>query len=109
MNDEQKAKAVQMVKQGKTIVSISRELGLEWAEVSECVHSEGALSFQGAKSRITNRLNKLRTEKDTTKREQLVDEVSNLFNYIYFSGKDMGKAIDRARIALGSQGAKLAK
>ncbi len=109
MTGEQKDIAVQMATEGKSIVFISKELGLEWSEVSECLRSAGVHAFIGAKQKITYRLNRLKRENDPDKREQLVNEVNDLINYIYYSGKDMGRVIDRARKALGSQGAKLAE
>ena len=90
-------------------MKVSEELGLEWGEVSSFLQSEDVRGFRGSKTRITNRLNRLKNENDPAKREQLVDEAKALINYIYYSGKDMGRAIDRARKALGSQEAGLTK
>lgn len=109
MNEEQKTKAVQMALEGKTIAKISEGLNLEWSEVSAFLHSEGVRGFQGSKTRITNRLNRLSKENDPDKREELVVEVKALVDYIYYSGKDMGRLIDRARKALGSEGARLTR
>lgn len=109
MTDEQKAIALLMVKEGKTIVSISEDLGLDWDVITGFVHSEDALSWLGAKNRITHRLNRLKEENDPAVRERLADEVYDIVNYIYYSGKEMGRAIDDARKALGSKPAGLAE
>ena len=100
MNEEQKAKAVLMALGGKTIAQISKELGAGWGEVSAHVRSEGALSWQGAKMSITNRLTQLKNERSKAKREILVDEANELVNYIYYSGKELRDKIDRAHNAL---------
>ena len=100
MDEKQKASAVQMALGGKTIAQISKELGAEWGEVSAHVRSEGALSWQGAKMSITNRLTKLKNERNKAQREKLVAEATELVNYIYYSGKELRDKIGRAHSAL---------
>ena len=100
MTEEQKALAVQMAREGKAIASISEKLGVTYWEVHAHVTAVGALSWLGAKRSITNRLNKLKRERDQAAREQLVSEASELVNYIYYSGKNLGKKIDSARRTL---------
>lgn len=102
MNEDQKTIAEQMAREGKTIARISKELGVSWDEVSAHVRSVHALSWQGAKMSITNRLNKLKREKKQSTREQLVDEAAKCVDYLYYEGKNLSKKVDRARNALGS-------
>ena len=102
MNQVQKSKAEQMARESKTIARISTELGVSWAEVSAHVRSVNALSWQGAKMSITNRLNRLKRERNRSTREQLVDEAAKCVDYLYAEGKNLSKKVDRARNALGS-------
>lgn len=101
MNEDQRAIAEQMAREGKTIARISKELGVSWGEVSAHVRSVHALSWQGAKMSITNRLNRLKRERNRSTREQLVDEAAKCVDYLYYEGKNLSKKVDRARNALG--------
>ena len=101
MTDEQKAKAEQMAKSGKTIASISKDLGVAYWDVHSHVTSVHALSWIGAKKSITNRLNLLKRENDRAKREQLIDEADKCINYLYGEAKNMRGRVERARKALG--------
>ena len=76
---------------GHTYARISKELGLDWWTVRKHAKS----GWLGTKVQITNRLNKLRDEKDPAKREKLVREVSERITYLYEGGKALGKTIDR--------------
>ncbi len=100
MDEGQKDKAEQIAKGGKSIASISKELGVSYMEVHAHVTSVHALSWIGAKRSITNRLNLLKKERNRAQREILVNEATELVNYIYYSGKELGGKIDRARGAL---------
>ena len=93
-------KIMQMVGAGKTIVQICNELGLDWQEVSNYVHSVDARSWRGAKQVISRRLKRLVTENDLAKRKQLSDEADRWVAYLYESGKHLGGRVDRARKAL---------
>ena len=61
--EDLKEKAKQMAIEGKTISKISEELGISWNEARS--YTPG---WQGAKVKITNRLNNLATEPDQAKR-----------------------------------------
>ena len=61
--EDLKEKAKQMAIEGKTISKISEELGISWNEARSYMPG-----WQGAKVKITNRLNNLATEPNQAKR-----------------------------------------
>ena len=97
MTDPKMERAEKMARDGKDIVEISRELGVEWSEVSDYVRSVHARSWRGAKKLITHRLKRLTKEKDQSTREQLADEAARWINYLYYEGKRMSRQVERAR------------
>ena len=88
-------KAKQMAGVGKTIAQISEELGVDWRLVWGHVRSR-----QGTKQIISRRLKRLINEQDQSEREQLVNEVAECVDYLYYQGKSLGSQVERARKAL---------
>ncbi len=80
---------------GKTITSISQELGISWN-----VARSYTPSWLGAKVKLTNRLDKLATETDQTKREKLAREADNYADFLYDAAKHLRSQVDAARRAL---------
>lgn len=80
----------QKIALGHTYARISKDLELDWWDV----RNVDKASWQSAKVRITNRLNKLAAENDPEKREGLVKEINGYVNYLYASGKALGKTVD---------------
>ena len=101
MDKPQKDKAEQMVRNGKTIAHIARELGLDWGEVSAYVSSVCAFSWLGAKVGITNRLGKLKSEDDQDARQKLTVEIAERVNYIYYEGRRLSRELEHARKTCG--------
>ena len=93
--DALKEKVRQMAREGKTISKISEELGISWNEARSYT-----VSWLGAKVRITNRLNKLATTADESKREKLAAEADGYVDFLYDAAKQLGSQVDRARKAL---------
>ena len=95
--------AVQMSRGGRTLTSISRELGVEWLEVFRYVRETQGTdwsTWQGAKTIITRRLKSMAVSNDPERREQLRLEVAAAVDYLYYEGKRLSTKIDRARKAL---------
>lgn len=86
----------QMSSEGKQVPQISSELGVDYWQVWSHVEH----NWQGTKWVITNRLNRLKGEKDQATRERYVNEVKECVQYLYDQGKRMGTQIDRARKSL---------
>jgi len=93
--DALKKKAREMAREGKTITTISKELGVSWTEVAGYT-----ISWLGAKKRITNRLERLATEADQAKREKLAKEADNYVDFLYDAAKGLRSQVDSARKAL---------
>lgn len=97
MDDFQKEQIEKMVQEGKTIVEVCDELGLEWRGVADYLHSVDKRSWLGAKKVITLRLKSLVKESDPKKREDLAAEADKWVDYLYYDGKRLGQQVDRAR------------
>ena len=87
--------ARQMAKEGKTITAIAEHLGISWNEVRGYTYG-----WLGAKTRITNRLNKLASEPDPEKRKKLVEEADGYVDFLYDAAKHLRSQVDGARKAL---------
>ena len=91
---------IQMAREGKTIVEICRESGLDWEDVRQRLRVAGVRSWKGAKQVIGRRLNRIVRETDRSKREQLKADVNKWVDYLYQEGQQLSRRIDRARKAL---------
>ena len=87
--------ARQLAREGKTITAIARQLGISWNEASS--YTTGWL---GAKTRVTNRLNKLASEPDPAKRQKLAEEADLYVDFLYDAAKHLRTQVDSARKAL---------
>ena len=87
--------ARQMAKEGKTITAISEHLGISWGEARGYTYG-----WLGAKTKITNRLNKLASEPDPEKRKKLVEEADGYVDFLYDAAKHLRSQVDSARKAL---------
>ena len=97
-------RALEMARQGESIIKIHKDLGVDWYEVwSHIRKTEGNAwaTWQGAKKIATIRMDRLVKEKDQAKREILRREAAECVDYLYKSGRALGRKIDRARKELG--------
>ena len=88
-------KVRKMARGGMTITKISKELGISWSEARS--YTPG---WQGAKVKLTNRLKKLATEPDLTKRKNLAEEADKYADFLYDAAKHLRTQVDVARRAL---------
>lgn len=96
-NKPWKLKALQMVKQGKSITRISEELERDWLEIHQYVRDRQSTKWSGwvgAKKFITHRLGKMATSEDLAERESLREDVADAVNYLYYAGKKLSKRMD---------------
>ena len=89
-------RAMEMVREGKTVSAISEELGISWTEADSLT-----IGWMGARSRITSLLNRMVREANADKREQMAGEVENYVSFLYDTGKVLRSQVSRARKALG--------
>ena len=98
-------RAVQMARNGDSIVKIHRELQVEWYEVWDHVRSvEGTewTTWAGAKWIATHRLNRLVKERDEAKRQKLSSEAKEAVSYLHNAAKRLRNKVERARRTLES-------
>ena len=96
-------RAVQMAREGDSIENIRKAVEADWFEVWQYVkEAQGTQwsTWQGAKSVITRRINKMVTTNDRETREELKKEVAECVNYLYYEGKRLRGKIERARKSL---------
>ena len=93
--DQEKAK--KLAREGRSITYISKELGVSWSVARGLVPTG---SWLGAKVRLTNRLEKLATEPNETKRKKMVEEADIFADFLYDSAKHLRSQVDAARRAL---------
>ena len=93
--DALKKKAREMAREGKTITTISKELGVSWTEARGYT-----LSWLSAKTRTTRLLERLVAEDDQSKRKELAKEADNYVDFLYDAAKGLRSQVDSARKAL---------
>ena len=89
-----------MAREGKTIVQICTELGLDWADVRKRLRAAGLSSWMGAKQAIGHRLNSIVRERDRSRRQELKAEIVQWVDYLYQEGQRLSRRIERARESL---------
>lgn len=92
-----KKRASEMARGGRTITAIAEELGIRWEEARRLIPTT---TWQGAKAKITRRLNKLATEPDQAKRETLAAQAGNYADFLFDAAKHLRGQVDSARKAL---------
>ena len=97
MDDTIKERAQRMAAEGQTAMQISRELGIGYWDVWNYVPR----TWQGTKSIITRRVNKLVNENNPSVRAELASEVKEYIDFLYYGGMRLGRMVDRARKNLG--------
>ena len=97
VNEENQEKAKRLAREGRSITFISRELGISWSEARGLVPTG---SWRGAKVKLTNRLEKLVTEPDESKRKKMADDADVYADFLYDAAKHLRGQVDGARKAL---------
>ncbi len=96
MADTLRGRAQRMANEGRNAMEISQELDIDYWEVWNLVPQ----TWQGTKSMITRRINRLVSATDPAIRQELSKEVKAYINYLYYGGKRLGRKVDRARKVL---------
>lgn len=85
---------------GESISSISDDLGQEYAVVQTFCWREGILPWTGAKNYVTRRLNRLGQTRRQSDREQLVNEIREKVDYIYYAAKELTRQKEKVKKSL---------
>lgn len=88
-------RAIELVREGKTVTAISEELGISWKEADSLT-----IGWLGARSRVTTLLNRMVKENNEAKREQMAAEIENYVNFLHDTAKGLRSQVIRARKAL---------
>ncbi|NQT84229.1 hypothetical protein HQ563_14470 [bacterium] len=93
--DRQKDKIQYMITKGEKMHTIAREVGgtCTWQDIQEFCWATGAMSWQGSKTMISNRLKRFKTATKQPEREQLAREIDQSVSYLYYCAKEMRKRI----------------
>ena len=99
--DKQKEKIEQMIMKGEKMENIAKEIGgnCTWQDIQQYCWESGAMSWQGSKTMISNRLKRFRDATKQANREQLADEIEKSVSYLYYCAKQMRErimAVERA-------------
>lgn len=101
-SDRQKEKIEQMIMNGEKMETIAREIGggCTWQDIQKYCWESGAMSWQGSKKMISNRLKGFKTATTQSRREQLAAEIGRSVNYLYYCAKQMRQRILEVEQAL---------
>lgn len=100
--DKQKEKIEHMIMKGEKMEKIAKEIGgnCTWQDIQRYCWESGAMSWQGSKKMISNRLKKFQIATKKAYREQLANEIKNSVSYLYHCAKQMRKRIMAVEHAL---------
>lgn len=100
--DRQKDKIEHMITKGDKMDTIAREVGgnCTWQDIQEFCWETGAMSWQGSKKMISNRLKRFKTASKQSERETLASEIHKSVNYLYYCAKQMRERIVAVESAL---------
>jgi hypothetical protein len=91
-----------MITKGDKMEAIAQAIGkgCTWQDIQEYCWANGAMSWQGSKKMISNRLKRFRTTSRQEDREQLAGEIADAVNYLYNCAKQMRSRILEVEKAL---------
>ena len=99
---KQKETIEHMITKGDKMDAIAKAIGGDctWKDIQEYCWDSGAMSWQGSKKMISNRLKKFKNASKQQEREKLADEISQSADYLYFCAKQMRERIRAIEKAL---------
>lgn len=93
--DDTKNRLSRRARDGESITAISGDEELDYAVVQTHLWESGTLPWQGAKTVITRRLKTLRAASKRQDRDQLVDDVAQQVDYLYYAARELQKRWDK--------------
>jgi hypothetical protein len=97
-----KGQLIESARNGETITSMADRLKLDYGVVQTYLWQEGTLPWQGAKTIITRRLRSLRTARRQDDRNQLVDEVLEQVDYLYYVARRQQQQLDKIKSSVST-------
>ena len=101
LTKEQRERAEEMVRGGKTIAEIHRVLRVPYRDIWAFSASVDAPSWLGAKRIITRRLGDMVKSSSRARRVELAAEANEMVEYLYYEGRDQGDMVERVRRIVG--------
>lgn len=100
--DREKKKIEPMIMKGEKMEAIAQEIGgnCTWQDIQRYCWEIGAMSWQGSKKMISNRLKRFKTATTQAEREKLADEIDQSLSYLYYCAKQMRERIIAVEAAL---------
>ena len=100
--DRQREKIEHMIMKGEKMDAIAQEIGgnCTWQDIQQYCWESGAMSWQGSKKMISNRLKKVKTATTQGERERLSAEIDESVSYLYYCAKQMRERILAVETAL---------
>ena len=97
ISDKKREQLIQAALDRESIISMSNRLNVDYAAVQTLLWQSGTLPWQGAKAVITRRLRSLRSATRRSERDQLVDDVVEQVNYLYFAARELQIRWDKVK------------
>ena len=101
LTKEQRERAEEMVRGGKTIAEIHRALRVPYRDIWAFSKSVDAPSWLGAKRIITRRLSDMVKSSSRARRVELAAEANEMVEYLYYECRDQGDMVERVRRIVG--------
>ena len=98
--DSQKQQICQMARDGHSIVEIADRFKLDYGVVQALLWAQGTLPWQGSKAIITRRLRSLMGARRQERRGQLIKEIQQQVDYLYYAARQLQAQLDRAKRAM---------
>ncbi len=92
-----KRRISQMAREGASIVEIARRYKLDWGVVRALLWEQGVRPWRGSKTIITLRLRSLGTAGRQERRAELIKDVQQEVDYLYYAARRLQTQLDRAK------------
>ncbi len=87
----------QMARRGRSIVEIASRYKLDYGVVQALLWEQETLPWQGSKAIITRRLNSLKTATRQERRAELIKDVEEQVDYLYYAAKESQARLDKIK------------
>ena len=87
----------QMARGGRSIVEIASRYKLDYGVVQALLWEQETLPWQGSKAIITRRLRSLRTATRQKSRTELVEDVKEQVDYLYYAATQLRARLDKVK------------
>lgn len=98
--EDVKKQLVQAALDGESITEMAERLKVEYSVVQAYLWQEGTLPWRGAKTIISRRLRSLRSARRQSDRDDLVDDVKERVDYLYYAARQLQAQLDKVKKSL---------